>query len=58
MHSPSLVDHSSLTWLSLGPLKMKMWPDIFLRGLHICGKAVEAVAHVSDVGNEPDFCSC
>ncbi len=49
MHSPSLVDHSSLTWLSLWPLKMKMWPDIFLRGLHICGKAVEAVAHVSDV---------
>ncbi len=27
-HSPSPVDHSSLTWLPLRPRKMKTWPDI------------------------------
>lgn len=28
---------------------------IFQRRLYLCGEAIEAVAHVGDAGNEPDF---
>ena len=28
---------------------------IFQRGLHLCGEAIEAVAHIGDTGNQPDF---
>ncbi len=31
---------------------------IFQRCLHLCGETIEAVAHIGDTGNQPDFCAC
>ena len=28
------------------------------RRLHLCGETIEAVAHVGDAGNQPDFGAC
>ncbi len=31
---------------------------IFQHRLHLCGETIEAVAHVGDTGNQPDFGAC
>lgn len=31
---------------------------VFQHRLHLCGETIEAVAHVGDTGNQPDFGAC
>lgn len=50
--------HSSLTWLPLRPPEDEDMAEhriVFQRRLYLCGETIEAVAHVGDTGNQPDF---
>ncbi len=60
-HRPSPVDQSSFYLTAAASPEDEDVAGhrvIFQRGLHLCGEAIEAVAHIGDTGNQPDFCAC